>query len=383
MSSSYVEELGTPNLSWFQIVNEMLSAADIAINGSRPFDIQVKNPDMYRRVLREGSLGLGESYMDGWWECERLDMFFHRVLRAGLENQLPHRWRDTLRILMARLTNLQSRRRAWIVGKEHYDLGNDLFTLMLDPYMQYSCGYWKQAETLEQAQQDKLRLICEKLQLRRGMTLLDIGCGWGGLAEFAARHYGVAVTGVTISREQQKLAQQRCRDLDVNILLQDYRDLNRQFDCIVSVGMFEHVGPKNYDDYFRVVRKNLKPTGLFLLHTIGANETNLKVDAWIDKYIFPNGCLPSVQHVAQASEPYLVMEDWHNFGTDYDRTLMAWHDRFQQHWSSLSEHYSDRFQRMFSYYLNACAGAFRARDMHLWQVLFSVGGVEGGLRVPR
>ncbi|WP_049855127.1 cyclopropane fatty acyl phospholipid synthase [Dickeya fangzhongdai] len=383
MSSSYVEELGTPNLSWFQIVNEMLSAADIVINGSRPFDIQVKNPDMYKRVLREGSLGLGESYMDGWWECERLDMFFHRVLRAGLENQLPHRWRDTLRILMARLTNLQSRRRAWIVGKEHYDLGNDLFTLMLDPYMQYSCGYWKQAETLEQAQQDKLRLICEKLQLRRGMTLLDIGCGWGGLAEFAARHYGVSVTGVTISREQQKLAQQRCHDLDVNILLQDYRDLNRQFDRIVSVGMFEHVGPKNYDAYFRMVRKNLKPAGLFLLHTIGANETNLKVDAWIDKYIFPNGCLPSVQHVAQASEPYLVMEDWHNFGTDYDRTLMAWHDRFQQHWSSLSERYSDRFQRMFSYYLNACAGAFRARNIQLWQVLFSVGGVEGGLRVPR
>ncbi|RNM26540.1 cyclopropane fatty acyl phospholipid synthase [Dickeya undicola] len=383
MSSSYVEELGTPNLSWFQIVNEMLSAADIVINGSRPFDIQVKNPDMYKRVLREGSLGLGESYMDGWWECERLDMFFHRVLRAGLENQLPHRWRDTLRILMARLTNRQSRRRAWIVGKEHYDLGNDLFTLMLDPYMQYSCGYWKQAETLEQAQQDKLRLICEKLQLRRGMTLLDIGCGWGGLAEFAARHYGVSVTGVTISREQQKLAQQRCHDLDVNILLQDYRDLNRQFDRIVSVGMFEHVGPKNYDDYFRVVRRNLKPTGLFLLHTIGANETNLKVDAWIDKYIFPNGCLPSVQHVAQASEPYLVMEDWHNFGTDYDRTLMAWHDRFQQQWSTLSARYSDRFQRMFSYYLNACAGAFRARNIQLWQVLFSVDGVEGGLRVPR
>ncbi|NPE57997.1 cyclopropane fatty acyl phospholipid synthase [Dickeya dadantii] len=383
MSLSYVEELDASNLSWFQIVNEMLSAADIVINGSRPFDIQVKNPGMYKRILREGSLGLGESYMDGWWECERLDMFFHRVLRAGLENQLPHRWRDTLRILMARLTNLQSRRRAWIVGKEHYDLGNDLFTLMLDPYMQYSCGYWKQAETLEQAQQDKLRLICEKLQLRRGMTLLDIGCGWGGLAEFAARHYGVSVTGVTISREQQKLAQERCRDLDVNILLQDYRDLNRQFDCIVSVGMFEHVGPKNYDDYFRVVRKNLKPTGLFLLHTIGANKTSLKVDAWIDKYIFPNGCLPSVQHIAQASEPYLVMEDWHNFGADYDRTLMAWYDRFQQHWPTLSERYSDRFQRMFCYYLNACAGAFRARDLQLWQIVFSVGGVEGSLRVPR
>ncbi|WP_192459447.1 cyclopropane fatty acyl phospholipid synthase [Musicola keenii] len=383
MSSSYVEELGTPESSWFQIINEMLSVAGITVNGSRPFDIQVKNPDLYKRILREGSLGLGESYMDGWWECERLDMFFHRVLRAGLENRLPIRWRDTLRILTARLTNLQSRRRAWIVGKEHYDLGNDLFTQMLDPYMQYSCGYWKQAETLEQAQQDKLRMICEKLQLRQGMTLLDIGCGWGGLAEFAARYYGVAVTGVTISREQQKLAQQRCQDLDVDIQLLDYRDLNRQFDRIVSVGMFEHVGPKNYDTYFHVVSRNLKPNGLFLLHTIGANQTDLKVDPWINKYIFPNGCLPSVRHIAQTSEPYLIMEDWHSFGADYDRTLMAWNERFQQHWSKLSGHYPARFHRMFSYYLNACAGAFRARNIQLWQVLFSVSGVEGGIRVPR
>ncbi|MGM3190685.1 cyclopropane fatty acyl phospholipid synthase [Dickeya dadantii subsp. dieffenbachiae] len=386
MSSSYVEELDASNLSWFQIVNEMLSAADIVINGSRPFDIQVKNPGMYKRVLREGSLGLGESYMDGWWECERLDMFFHRVLSAGLEKQLPHRWQDTLRILMARLTNRQSRRRAKLVVKEHYDLGNDLFTLMLDPYMQYTCGYWKQAETLKQAQQDKLRLICEKLQLRHGMTLLDLGCGWGGLAEFAARHYGVSVTGVTISREQQALAQQRCQDLDVTILLQDYRDMNDinwQFDRITAVGLLEHVGPKNYDTLFQIVRKNLKSTSLFLLHTIGANHAKPNVDAWVDKYIFPNGCVPSIKHIAQASEPYLVMEDWHNFGADYDRTLMAWYDRFQQHWPTLSERYSDRFQRMFCYYLNACAGAFRARDLQLWQVVFSVGGVEGGLRVPR
>ncbi|AIR71702.1 cyclopropane fatty acyl phospholipid synthase [Dickeya fangzhongdai] len=383
MSSSYTEELGSANTPWFQIVKEMLSAADIVINGSRPFDIQVKNPDMYKRVLREGSLGLGESYMDGWWECERLDMFFHRVLRAGLENQLPHRWRDTLRILMARLTNRQSRRRAKIVAKEHYDLGNDLFALMLDPYMQYTCGYWKQAETLEQAQQDKLRLICEKLQLRRGMTLLDLGCGWGGLAEFAARHYGVSVTGITISREQQALAQQRCQGLDVTILLRDYRDMDQQFDRITAVGILEHVGPNNYDTFFQIVRKNLKSNSLFLLHTIGGNTAKLNVDDWIDKYIFPNGCVPSIQYIAKASEPYLVMEDWHNFGSDYDHTLMAWHDRFQQNWSSLSERYSDRFQRMFSYYLNACAGAFRARNIQLWQVLFSVGGVEGGLRVPR
>ncbi|RLM21263.1 cyclopropane-fatty-acyl-phospholipid synthase [Brenneria alni] len=386
MSSSCVEdveELGRHNTSWFQIVREMLDMADIKINGSRPFDIKVKNPGFFKRVLREGSLGLGESYMDGWWECERLDVFFHRVLRAGLDEKLPHHLKDVLRVAAARLVNLQSKKRAWIVGKEHYDLGNDLFSLMLDPYMQYSCGYWKQASTLEQAQEDKLAMICEKLQLKPGMKLLDIGCGWGGLAEFAARRYGVSVCGVTISKEQQKLAQLRCKDLDVTILLQDYRDLNLQFDRVVSVGMFEHVGPRNYATYFRIVSKNLKPDGLFLLHTIGATKTNSEVDPWIDKYIFPNGCIPSVQHIAHASEPYMVMEDWHNFGADYDRTLMAWHERFQQCWPELSERYSARFHRMFSYYLNACAGAFRARNIQLWQVLFSIDGIEGGLRVPR
>ncbi|MCR0998375.1 cyclopropane fatty acyl phospholipid synthase [Serratia rubidaea] len=383
MSSSCLEDLSIQDNQWYRIAHEMLSMADIEINGTRPFDIQVKNPEFFKRVLQEGSLGLGESYMDGWWECERLDCFFQRVLSAGLERKLPHHFKDTLRIAAARLTNLQSKKRAWIVGKEHYDLGNDLFTLMLDPYMQYSCGYWKSAETLEQAQENKLRMICDKLQLQPGMRLLDIGCGWGGLSAFAAKNYGVSVVGVTISAEQQKLAQARCAGLDVDIQLQDYRDLHQQFDRIVSVGMFEHVGPKNYRTYFEVVERNLKPDGLFLLHTIGSNRTDMNVDPWINKYIFPNGCLPSVAHIAQTSEGRFVMEDWHNFGADYDRTLMAWYERFQQAWPQLAERYSERFERMFSYYLNACAGAFRSRDIQLWQVLFSPKGVEGGIRVPR
>ncbi|AML58782.1 Cyclopropane-fatty-acyl-phospholipid synthase [Serratia rubidaea] len=383
MSSSCLEDLSIQDNQWYRIAHEMLSMADIEINGTRPFDIQVKNPEFFKRVLQEGSLGLGESYMDGWWECERLDCFFQRVLTAGLERKLPHHFKDTLRIAAARLTNLQSKKRAWIVGKEHYDLGNDLFTLMLDPYMQYSCGYWKSAETLEQAQENKLRMICDKLQLQPGMRLLDIGCGWGGLSAFAAKNYGVSVVGVTISAEQQKLAQARCAGLDVDIQLQDYRDLHQQFDRIVSVGMFEHVGPKNYRTYFEVVERNLKPDGLFLLHTIGSNRTDMNVDPWINKYIFPNGCLPSVAHIAQTSEGRFVMEDWHNFGADYDRTLMAWYERFQQAWPQLAERYSERFERMFSYYLNACAGAFRSRDIQLWQVLFSPKGVEGGIRVPR
>ncbi|AOR65642.1 cyclopropane fatty acyl phospholipid synthase [Pectobacterium wasabiae] len=383
MGTPYAKEQRSHTSPWFKIMQERLTAADITINGSRPFDIHVINTSFFKRVLQEGSLGLGESYMDGWWECERLDMFFHRVLRAGLENTLPRRLHDLTRVAISRITNLQSRRRARVVGELHYDLGNDLFALMLDPYMQYSCAYWKQAQTLEQAQEDKLTLLCEKLQLKSGMTLLDIGCGWGGLAEFAARRYGVSVYGITISKEQQMLAQQRCQNLDVLIRRQDYRDLDRQFDRIVSVGMFEHVGPRNYDNYFRIVRRSLKPNGLFLLHTIGANSTGSRLDPWIHKYIFPNGCIPSIQHIAQASEPYMVMEDWHNFGADYDRTLMAWHTRFQQGWPQLSTRYTARFRRMFSYYLNACAGAFRARDLQLWQIVFSINGIDGGLCVLR
>ncbi|CAM3700936.1 cyclopropane fatty acyl phospholipid synthase [Rahnella bruchi] len=383
MSSSCIEDLSIQDNQWYRIASEMLAMADIQVNGNRPFDLKVKNTDFFKRVLQEGSLGLGESYMDGWWECDRLDIFFQRVLRAGLENKLPHHFKDTLRVAAARLTNLQSRKRAWIVGKEHYDLGNDLFTLMLDPYMQYSCGYWKEATTLEEAQEAKLKMICDKLQLKPGQRLLDIGCGWGGLSEFAARNYGVSVVGVTISAEQQKLAQKRCEGLDVTILLQDYRDLNDQFDRIVSVGMFEHVGPKNYQTYFNVAKRNIKPDGIFLLHTIGSNKTDLNVDPWIDKYIFPNGCLPSIQQIAQTSESLFVMEDWHNIGADYDRTLMAWHERFQKYWPELAEKYGDRFHRMFTYYLNACAGAFRARDIQLWQVVFSPEGVDGGIRVPR
>ncbi|MCT4705724.1 cyclopropane fatty acyl phospholipid synthase [Enterobacteriaceae bacterium H16N7] len=382
MSSSCIEEVSIRDNEWYRIANEMLTRAGITVNGPHPFDIQVKNPDFFRRVLQEGSLGLGESFMDGWWDCERLDAFFNKVIRAGLEHQLPHHLKDTLRIAAARVFNLQNKKRAWIVGKEHYDLGNDLFSHMLDEHMQYSCGYWKEATTLGEAQDAKLKMICDKLHMEPGMTLLDIGCGWGGLAEYAARHYGVRVHGVTISAEQQKMAQDRCAGLDVTILLQDYRDLNEQFDRIVSVGMFEHVGPKNYATYFNVVDRNLKPDGIFLLHTIGSNKTDNNVDPWIDKYIFPNGCLPSVRQIAEASEGHFVMEDWHNFGTDYDKTLIAWDERFHASWPEIADNYSERFKRMFSYYLNACAGAFRARDIQLWQVVFSR-GVENGLRVPR
>ncbi|WP_395490446.1 cyclopropane fatty acyl phospholipid synthase [Cedecea davisae] len=383
MGTIIAEQQQTNNSRWQKIVEELISPLAIDINGSGPADIRVNNPEFFKRILQEGSLGLGESYMDGWWECDRLDILFTRILRHGLDSQMPKHFSDLMRIAGARLFNLQSRKRAWIVGKEHYDIGNDLFAAMLDPYMQYSCGYWKEATDLASAQRNKLHMICEKLQLKPGMKLLDIGCGWGGLAQYAAQEYGVSVVGVTISAEQQKMAQDRCRGLDVDILLQDYRDLNSKFDRIVSVGMFEHVGPKNYNTYFEVAARNIKDDGLFLLHTIGSNETDLNVDPWINKYIFPNGCLPSVSHIAAASEKHFVMEDWHNIGSDYDKTLMAWYDNFLRCWPNIERNYDRRFKRMFSYYLNACAGAFRARNIQLWQVLLSPSGVDGGIRVYR
>lgn len=367
--------------NWTRIATELLDKAGIMINGPRPFDMRIKHPDTLMRILQEGSLGLGESYMDGWWECDRLDVFFDKVLTAKLDQQLPSHLKDILRIARARLFNMQTRHRAWQVGKEHYDLGNDLFNAMLDPNMQYSCAYWKDADTLADAQVAKLQMICDKLQLKPGMKVLDIGCGWGGLAAYMAKEYGVSVVGVTISKEQQQLAQKRCEGLPVQIMLQDYRDLNEEFDRIVSVGMFEHVGPKNYRTYFNVVNRCLKKDGLFLLHCIGSNTSGVKADAWISKYIFPNGCLPSIRQIADEAEGHLIMEDWHNFGADYDKTLMAWDENFVRAWDSIKDNYSPRFYRMFRYYLNACAGAFRARDIQLWQVLFSHSGLRGGVYI--
>jgi cyclopropane-fatty-acyl-phospholipid synthase len=276
------------------------------------------------------------------------------------------------------LTNLQSRSRAFIVGEQHYDLGNLLYQCMLDPRMTYTCGYWAKAGDLEQAQTDKLDLSCRKLGLQPGQRVLDIGCGWGSFAEFAARQYGVRVVGITISREQAELARQRCRGLPVDIRLQDYRELDEPFERIVSLGMFEHVGWRNYVTYMGVVQRCLADGGLFLLHSIGSNRSLAHADPWIDRYIFPNGGLPSIAQIGRAIEKDFVMEDWHNFGADYDRTLMAWHANFERHWPQLAGHYDQRFRRMWRYYLLSCAGAFRARDIQLWQIVLSKGGVPGG-----
>jgi cyclopropane-fatty-acyl-phospholipid synthase len=364
---------------------QLLALADIRVGGGRPWDMRVHHPDTFDRILTRGSLGLGESYVDGWWDCDQVDEFITRILRARLDEQVGRvgwLWAS----LKARLTNLQSQHRAWQVGEMHYDLGNDLYEAMLDPSMAYSCAYWPQAQTLAQAQEAKLDLICQKLKLQPGMTLLDIGCGWGSLMLFAAQHYGVHCVGLTISKEQAKLGAKKARNLPVRFELADYRQFNpdseQRFDRIASVGMFEHVGHKNYRAYFDMARRSLRDDGLFLLHTIGKNRAGAGIDPWIEKYIFPNGVLPSASEIAYLSEDAFVMEDWHNFGEDYDKTLMAWYARFEAAWPELKDRYGERFYRMWCYYLQCCAGTFRARDNQLWQVVLSPSGHAGGYRRP-
>ena len=355
------------------VLKELAAKAGFSFNGDDPWDIAVFDRRLYRRILAQGSLGFGEAYMDGWWDCEQLDELFHRLLLVDADRHVD-RWtklRFFATVLKNRLFNLQSSRRAFEVGEKHYNIGNDVFETMLDPSMSYSCAYWDGAISLEEAQRNKLAMICRKLDLRPGEHLLDIGCGWGGLARYAAENHGVKVLGVTVSEEQKKLATARCANLPVSIELLDYRDLRGQFDKVVSVGMFEHVGPKNYASFFSVVERLLKNEGLFLLHTIGNHLTTFTVDPWINKYVFPNGQLPSAQVIARVAEQRFLIEDWHQFGADYDRTLMAWWENFERGWSVLEGKYGQRFYRMWKYYLMSCAGFFRSRQGQLWQLVLS------------
>lgn len=364
-------------------VQELLAAAGIGTEGKELYDITVNDPRFFGRVLREGSLGLGESYMDGWWDCEALDDFFKRILRANLDKKVKGSLKMLWTAFKARFFNLQTKRLSRDVIVQHYNVGNDLYEKMLDKHMMYSCGYWENAENLDEAQENKLELICQKLKLEPGMKVLDIGCGWGGFAAYATKNYQVEVVGITLSQEQANLAKERCAGLPVDIRQQDYRDVDEPFDRILSIGMMEHVGGKNHREYMEVVSRNLKENGITLLHTIGNNKSYTYTDPWIDKYIFPNSLIPSAAQLTKAMEGYLLIEDWHNFGLHYDYTLMAWWKRFEAAWGELKQNYDQRFYRMWQYYLNCCAGSFRARKNQLWQIVMVKDTFEGEYKAVR
>lgn len=360
----------------------LLAGIDVQENGDRPWDIQVHDARMYQRFMSQGRLGLGESYLDGDWDCEDLAELFHRVLRANFTERVDW-WRIVLPLLRARLLNLQSKARSKHEVARHYDLGNDLFQKMLDPRMVYSCAYWKDATDLATAQEHKLDLVCRKLGLQPGMRVLDVGCGWGSFAQFAAERYGVAVDGITLSEAQLTLARERCAGLPITLHLKDYRDLAGQWDRVVSIGMLEHVGLRNYDTYMDRVRDWLVPDGLALIHTIVGRYPVRRADPWITKYIFPGGMTPTPGQLCKATERRLVIEDIHNIGADYDKTLMAWWANFEQAWPELQPQYGDRFYRMWRYFHHYAAGSFRARYNNVWQMVLSRRGVPGGYGAVR
>lgn len=365
-------------------LQQIVEPAGVAIDGKQPWDVQVTNPAFYNRVLGDGTLGLGESYMLGWWDCESIDQLVDRAMRSKLESKIRPSFGMLWNVARAKFFNLQDKVGSLKVIDQHYQLGNDLFQKMLGSTMAYSCGYWKTAKNIDEAQIAKFDLIARKLEMKPGMTVLDIGCGWGGFAKYIAENYGVKVTGITLSENQAEYAREINKGLPVEIRVQDYRDVKESYDRVVEIGMFEHVGVKNHREFLQVVHRVLKDGGLFMLHTIGSNRSSVYgADPWIDKYIFPNAQLPSIAQIATASEGLFVMEDWQNFGADYDKTLMAWHKNFLASWDGIKANYPDPFFRMWNYYLLSCAGSFRAREIQLWQVVLSKGGISGRYDAPR
>jgi cyclopropane-fatty-acyl-phospholipid synthase len=370
-------------------IQGILDKADITINGSKPYDIKLLDDRTLQRVVRDGSLGLGEAYMAGWWDCDRIDELSFRLCVAAVDKDVKFNLFQSLYNWSTKIINYQSKLRSEQVAQKHYNLDNHLFELMLGESMAYSCGYWKNANDLTSAQLAKYELICKKLHLTSQDTLLDVGCGWGGLAAYAAEHYGCHVVGISIASKQIDYAKERYKHLPIDFYVADYRDIASynpkqiEFSKLVSVGAFEHIGHKNHVNFLKLMNSQLRSDGLFLLHTIGSNETITTVDPWINKYIFPNGSLPSMVQLTQAMEKNFLVEDWHNFGPDYDKTLLAWDKNFEKSWDSISSLYDMQFYRMWRYYLLMCAGMFRSRTAQLWQIVMSKSGVIGGYESVR
>lgn len=356
-----------------EVMRELLGRAGVTVGGDAPWDIQIHDDRVYARVLRDGTMAVGEAYMDGWWDSPALDQMLDRIIRARVDLELRDSWVLLAHAVRAKLFNRQAAR-AFEVGERHYDVGNDLYEAMLGRRMMYTCAYWKGADTLDAAQEAKLDLVCRKIGLRSGMRVLDLGCGWAGFASFAAEKYGASVVGYTVSREQVAWAQAHYPRLPIEIRHDDYRNATGQFDAVVSIGLMEHVGPKNHRAYMEQAARCLAPGGVVFVHTIGGSRARTQIDPWFEKYIFPNAVIPTLGQLATATEELLVIEDVHNIGEHYDRTLMEWWAAFDVAWPRLREHYGERFYRMWKYYLLASAAEFRARHHNLYQIVATAVG---------
>ena len=354
-----------------ELVRGAFDHAGITVGGDAPWDITIHDDRFYQRLLRDGTLAFGEAYMEGWWDSPNLDQTIDRVCRAKLRDYVKHNWVLVAHAVKARVFNGQSVTRAFDVAHKHYDIGNELYEAMLDKRMLYTCAYWKDAKTLDEAQEAKLDLVCRKLGLKPGMRVLDLGCGWAGFAAFAAERYGVHVVGYTVAAEQVKWAKEKYGHLAIDIRHDDYRKATGTFDAVVSIGLMEHVGPKNYRGYMELVERTLAPGGVAFVHTIVGNRVMSHIEPWFDKYVFPHAVLPHPGALLLAMENKFIVEDVHNIGEHYDPTLMAWWQNFDAAWPQLEAKYGQTFYRMWKYYLLGCAGGFRSRETNLLQVVFT------------
>jgi cyclopropane-fatty-acyl-phospholipid synthase len=361
------------------LCRDLLANAGVTVNGTNPWDPQIHDERVWSRVLRDGTLGAGEAYEEGWWDVAALDQFIDKVMRVRLGEVLRENWMVVAHSIRAKIFNLQSITRSFDNGQQHYDIGNDLYEAMLGGRLLYTCAYWPGAKTLDEAQDAKLDLVCRKVGLKPGMRVLDLGCGWAGFSSFAAERYGCTVTGYTVAKEQVKWAKDHYSHLPIDIRLDDYRNATGTYDAVVSIGLMEHVGAKNYRGYMEHVDQLLAPDGVAFIHTIGGNRARAHLDPWFDKYIFPNANLPTLAQLVTAMEQIFIPEDVHNIGEDYDLTLMAWWHKFDAAWPTLRAKYGDNFYRRWKFYLLASAGSFRARAQQLFQIVMTRTGTPAPL----
>jgi cyclopropane-fatty-acyl-phospholipid synthase len=353
----------------------LLADSGVTVNGPNPWDIQIHDEQTWTRLFAQGTLGLGEAYMDGMWDAEDLAEFFNRVLRIDILTKLKVTPNLLWQIAQAKLLNMQTIARSQRVAKIHYS-ETDAYRASLDDRMTGSCGYWPEGVTnVNEAQEAKLDLVCRKIGLKPGQRVWDIGCGWGAFMGFAAEKYGAQCVGVTVSPDQAAYGRERYKELPVEFQVKDYREFEGKTDHVVSMGMFEHVGHKNYRTYFQKARDVIKDDGLFMMHTIGSMTTTETIEPWIDKYIFPGGVIPSMAQIGTAIDGLWSVVDTHNIGPHYDKTLVAWYENFEKKWTRRNTPEDVRFYRMWKYYLLCCAGGFRARVLQVWQFVLSPTGV--------
>jgi len=340
-----------------------------------PVAVRFNNASAQRAVLFDPELKLGEAYMDGTLIVERGSIADVLALLLSQERLGPRNWAvpRVLRYLFRRLQQFNLRSRSRINVAHHYDLDGRLYSLFLDGDQQYSCAYFERPnQSLDDAQLAKKRHLAAKLRIAPGAKVLDIGCGWGGLALYLAEIAGAHVTGITLSREQHQRAQNRAQERgrrDVEFKLLDYRDLDGRFDRIVSVGMFEHVGVGFYDVFFNQCAKCLAEDGIALLHTIGRNRPPGITNPWIAKYIFPGGYIPALSEVLRAIERAgLIVTDVEILQLHYAETLKAWRERFLAHRDEVVRLYDQRFVRMWEFYLACSEMAFRLGEMVVFQI---------------